>query len=457
MVLISFSSLGGEIEEVKVEERNDYSRVTFSLKNMPKYSISQEGETIILRFKGINSSGLENFLETLSFLEPLRKAKIQAILNTRGNDLEFTLLPEDNGELRGHSYAKPSGDSKFFRIIIDIGRIKQEFADINNFIVDRVSPLEKNEAESKSISEIIMDNVKANSIDDLFALNNILDDVKITENLEQQNNNGVDLYDFLKEIAKKERDEIKIHDSKKNVNRILPAQHDRRFVLVIDAGHGGRDSGAIGRMGTKEKDINLKFAKGLENELKKIKKIKVHLTRSSDRYLSLSDRIRKSRDLGANLLISVHSDSNINKNIRGLTIYTLARTASDIRTVNYLRKHNMTMTRSIESYRGKFDIFNTMLDISRHSSMNESNKFAEILSRNFINSRNIDTVLNPHKYGNFAILLAPEFPSVLIELGFLSNIKDENLLKIESYRTDIAKQIARSIVDYISNSQGEYL
>jgi N-acetylmuramoyl-L-alanine amidase len=453
LLLLSFPSWGGEIEGVKVEERGDYVRVMFFLRNMPRYSVSQEGGIVRLRFKNSGGSTPDDFLEALSFLDILRKAKIQSDLNNRGNDLEFSIFLEQTGGLKRHLYTKPDSGSRFFRVIIDMYGTKEKFVAIDDFIAEKVNFSEKNstETKSKSIGEIIADSIRANSIEDLFALNNILDDAKITEDLEQQNNSGVDLHDFLGEIAKKGEKGIKVHSSRKNASKVVPpARHSRQFVLVIDAGHGGRDSGALGRTGTKEKDINLKFAKILESELRKIKRVEVYLTRSSDRYLSLSGRIKKARNLGANLLISVHSDSNINKNIKGLTVYTLTRMASDVRSVNYLREHNMTVTRTIENYRGKFDIFSTMLDISRYNNLNESNRFAKILSRNFVSSGNVNTLPIPHKYGNFAILLAPEFPSVLIELGFLSNADDERLLKTESYRHNLARQIARSVVDYIS-------
>jgi N-acetylmuramoyl-L-alanine amidase len=452
MLLASSLSWGNEIMGVKVEERDGYRRVVFFLRNMPRYSVSQKGEKISLKFEDIDNSSPKNFLEALSFLDILKQAKIQTDLNSRGNSLELSMLSKQSGKLKRHLYTNPDDGSKFFRVIIDIDRVRQESTDIDGFIATKVGFRKKDSTEvrDRSMGEIIMDSVRASNIDDLFALNNIGDDATVTENLEQQNNSGIDLYSFLKEIVEEKKDKIRVHSSKKTADGVLPPRQDRRFIVVIDAGHGGRDSGAVGRAGTKEKDINLKFARILENELRKNRKIEVHLTRSSDIYLNLSDRIRKSRNLDANLLISVHSDSSTNKNTRGLTVYTLTRTVSDVRSIKYLRDHNMTMTRTVEPHGGKFDIIRTILDISRYSSLNESNRFAEILSRNFINSRNINTMPKPHKYGDFAILLAPEFPSVLIELGFLSNVGDEKLLKTESYKVDLAREIAISVADYLS-------
>ena len=193
-------------------------------------------------------------------------------------------------------------------------------------------------------------------------------------------------------------------------------------------------------MKTKEKDINLSYALFIKSELEKNRKFKVFLTRSNDNFVSLSDRVNKSRRLHADLFISIHSDSSTNRRARGLSIYTLSKSASDERTTKLMQK---SLANTFNYWRNKYKY-----DKIRYQTLNDSVRFSNVLLKN-LKRNGIKTFSNsPIKQANFAVLIAPEYPSILLELGFISNLYDEKLLKTYSYKKKISDNIIKSINEY---------
>lgn len=223
----------------------------------------------------------------------------------------------------------------------------------------------------------------------------------------------------------------------------------RKPRIIIDAGHGGRDPGAIGRNRTKEKILTLIYAKSIKEALDKTGKYKVYLTRSQDYFVDLRERTAMARRYKGDLFISVHADSSPNRHARGLSIYTLSQTASDTRTAQLAQKENKAdIIGGLNLYGEYQDTINTLVDISRQQSMNDSKKFARMLEREFIN-RNVDGAGdNMKRFGNFAVLTSADMPSVLVEIGFLSNKTDERMIRSFGYKTKIMNSLEGAIDNY---------
>jgi N-acetylmuramoyl-L-alanine amidase len=222
----------------------------------------------------------------------------------------------------------------------------------------------------------------------------------------------------------------------------------RKYNIVIDAGHGGKDPGTIGRRGTQEKTITLQYAKLLANELKKSGKYNVYLTRKGDYFISLNDRVKRAREYKADLFISIHADYSSNRYTTGLSVYTLSQRASDTRTARLAQKENKAdIIGGLNLYGEYQDTINVLVDLSRRQAMNSSSKFAEIVLKEMKRNR-IKTLGDAHKFGNFAVLLAPDTASVLIELGFLSNKAEEQRLKSWDFKQRFVKGIISSLDKY---------
>jgi N-acetylmuramoyl-L-alanine amidase len=235
---------------------------------------------------------------------------------------------------------------------------------------------------------------------------------------------------------------------------IVPDAPAKRIV-VIDPGHGGVDPGTIGFSGTYEKHITLAMARELKAQLEKSGRFKVSLTRQRDIFVPLRDRVQKARNAGAELFLSVHADAIKNRNTRGLSVYTLSERASDKETAALAEKENKAdLIAGINFADETPEISNILIDLTRRESMNQSAKFAIGLIKEL--RRQTKVLRNTHRFAGFAVLKAPDVPSVLVELGFLSNRKDEKALKDKKYRAKLARGMVQAITGYFSNIEEAY-
>jgi N-acetylmuramoyl-L-alanine amidase len=221
---------------------------------------------------------------------------------------------------------------------------------------------------------------------------------------------------------------------------------------VIDAGHGGKDPGTIGVYArTKEKNITLSYAKELAKHLMNEKKYKVYLTRDDDFFIPLDKRVAKSRRKKADLFISLHANSIVDKHISGFSIYTLSDNSSDKQAELLAQKENQADILSGIDFSGASkEIMKTLIDLSQRESKNSSARFAKYVIRD-VKKADIEILQNTHRFAGFMVLTAPDMASVLIELGYLSNRHEEEMLNSSSYRRHVAKTLTNSVNQYFKN------
>jgi N-acetylmuramoyl-L-alanine amidase len=211
-----------------------------------------------------------------------------------------------------------------------------------------------------------------------------------------------------------------------------------RKVVVIDAGHGGKDIGAHGARGF-EKDINLAAALTLADQLGKSGRYKVVLTRSSDVYIPLETRVRIAQRAGADLFISLHSDSGPEPDLKGASVYTLSDKASG-RASKFVRSDDWFMKASLTGDQGVRDI---LFDLTQRATRNRSAVFAQSLVSNIEGKAPL--LRHSHRDAGFMVLLAPDVPAVLLEMGFVSNPEDEARLRDPASRKRLMAAVASAI------------
>lgn len=221
-----------------------------------------------------------------------------------------------------------------------------------------------------------------------------------------------------------------------------------RRIVVIDAGHGGHDPGTISPCGIKEKEVTLAIAKEMKRLIDKSGKYTAVLTRTGDQHLPLRYRFSVARELNANLLISLHADSNPNKNVKGVSVYTLSENATDEEAKRLADKENsadfledLKFTQNTEQ-----DVKDILINLSQTRSKNHSIEFADRLMKQFSAKEVLQK--NKHRSADFAVLKAPDVASVLVELGYLSNPSDQKRLVSDQYQRKIASKIVAAIDDY---------
>lgn len=212
-------------------------------------------------------------------------------------------------------------------------------------------------------------------------------------------------------------------------------------LIVIDPGHGGVDPGAVGIGNVYEKNIVLALAKELKKELEATQRYKVIMTRDKDTFVKLADRVKFARDREADLFVSIHADTIHKDDVQGSSIYTLSKQASDKQTAALAEKENKAdLIAGIDLSVEDEQVANILFDFARTETMNESKFFANTLVEKMQGS-GLKLLPNPHRYAGFAVLKAPDIPSILIEAGFMSNKKEVDRLSKPEHR----KKIARSI------------
>ena len=216
-------------------------------------------------------------------------------------------------------------------------------------------------------------------------------------------------------------------------------------VIVIDAGHGGNDPGAHGIAGI-EKDINLAAAQALRARLERTGRYKVVLTRDADVYVPLEDRVRVAQRADADLFISLHSDSAPEAGLRGASVYTLSDKAF-ARATRFVKADDWYMRASLASDPCVSDI---LFDLTQRSTKNRSATFAETLVTKL--DGRAPLLRRSHRSAGFMVLLAPDVPAVLLEMGFISNPQDEQRLRDPEQRAQIVEAVALSIDDYFAQT-----
>jgi len=227
------------------------------------------------------------------------------------------------------------------------------------------------------------------------------------------------------------------------------AKINKKYIIVIDPGHGGKDPGAIGINGTFEKDINLLFAKIIRSVLSS-SNIKVKLTRTDDRYLYLRERINFAEKLKADLFISIHADASKNRKASGFSIFSLSDKASDKEANELAQRENKSdFIGGLKIRHSDPLIKDNLIKIFQRQTMNESSKIANIVIKN-IKKTSIKN--RGHRNAGFVVLKSLTIPSILVELGFITNKKEEKLLNNKRYLTKISKIISLSILNYFNQN-----
>lgn len=226
-------------------------------------------------------------------------------------------------------------------------------------------------------------------------------------------------------------------------------------VIVIDPGHGGPDGGAQGIGGALEKTLVLEFCDELRRQLEATKRYAIVMTRSGDEHVGLGERVAIARKANASLFVSVHADTlGDAPGVGGTTVYTVADRASDAEAARIAARENAA-DRGDGNQKGDQEdngVSDILFDLKRR----ETRLYAHIFSRGLVASLGSETRLNhhPERAAGFVVLKAPEFPSVLVELGFLSNVQDVQKLNSPEWRAKTAAAMVGAIDGFFDGSRG---
>jgi len=215
-------------------------------------------------------------------------------------------------------------------------------------------------------------------------------------------------------------------------------------LIALDPGHGGHDPGALGYSGTKEKSVVITVARDLVQQLQ-AGKYRVMLTRASDTYVPLRERVARAQDAKADLFLSIHADSHPDAEVRGASVYTLSEEASDREAAALAAREN----RGDTSISPSSTIARTLVAMAQRGTVNDSRKLADAIVGTFGKS-GIRLLPHTHRQAGFAVLTSPDIPAALVELGYLSNPRDEKLLTVRQHQMALARAMRASVDAYFA-------
>lgn len=219
---------------------------------------------------------------------------------------------------------------------------------------------------------------------------------------------------------------------------------NRKPVIVLDPGHGGIDPGAIGTSGTYEKHITLAAAREFRDLLARDGRFTVKLTRDRDVFLKLRERINVARSYGADLFISLHADAHNDPKVKGLSVYTLSENASDSEAAALAKEENKAdIIAGVDLSHESAEVTNILIDLAQRETMNLSSQVAEQMIGEL--RREVTLLRRTHRFAGFAVLKAADVPSILVEMGYLSNREEERLLRTASYRAKLGDALLRTV------------
>jgi N-acetylmuramoyl-L-alanine amidase len=222
-------------------------------------------------------------------------------------------------------------------------------------------------------------------------------------------------------------------------------------LVMLDPGHGGKDPGAIGVSGTYEKQVSLATALELKRQLEAGGQYRVELTRAKDVFIPLDDRVDRAQKRGAALFVSMHADALSDHSVRGASVYTLAQTASDAQTAALARTENSADRFIGRQWQGTSpEVSRILASLVRQETRSGSVRIARSLVGSL--DQDLPMLQNPDRHAGFVVLKAADIPSVLVEMGFMSNPRDEAALRRPDHRKLVAEAMHRAVEAYFTGT-----
>ena len=225
-----------------------------------------------------------------------------------------------------------------------------------------------------------------------------------------------------------------------------PTPPPRPKLVVLDPGHGGKDPGAIGVRGTQEKAVVIAIAREVQRELVAGGRYRVMLTRASDSFVALRERVARAQEAKADLFLSLHADSHADSEVRGASVYTLSEEASDREAAALAARENRAdaVVSGVRLANQSDTVARTLVAMSQRGTVNDSRRLADTIVQTF--ARNgVRLLPHTHRQAGFAVLTSPDIPAALVELGYLSNRQDEKLLTVRQHQIALARALRASV------------
>ena len=230
----------------------------------------------------------------------------------------------------------------------------------------------------------------------------------------------------------------------KSVKKPMPPPRPK--LVFLDPGHGGKDPGALGVRGTQEKVVVMAIARELQRELQAGGRYRVMLTRASDSFVALRERVARAQAAKADLFLSLHADAHPDSDVRGASVYTLSEEATDREAAALAARENRAdaVISGMRLSDKDDNVARTLVAMSQRGTVNDSRRLADTIVRTF-GQNGVRLLPRTHRQAGFAVLTSPDIPAALVEMGYLSNPQDEKLLTVRQHQIALARALRASV------------
>ncbi len=347
------------------------------------------------------------------------------------------------------------------RLVIDIERVANVSVNLPSTNINSITKVIRfghfNEASSRIVLELGDEDVgkiEYHVSDGLSSNTSSSNGHRLNIELKNKGARAVAIPMVSQPVAKAQTSFVPRPIAKPNIKPSI-AHNNRLPTIIIDAGHGGKDPGALGSGKSYEKNITLRYALHLRDHLESTGRYNVVMTRSSDEFIFLHERVRIARMNGGVLFISVHADTAAEKSARGISVYTVSEQASDSEAEILAAQENASdAIGGIKFADDNPEVADILIDLASRDARIKATDFALMLVKNF-QMKGLHLLKNPSRFAGFRVLKNPDIPSVLIEVGFLSNPTDEALLNTRAHMQQISSAILAAIQNYLQHHSGK--
>jgi len=363
-----------------------------------------------------------------------KNAKIKSISLKKGGNGQIHLVFELDKRIKHKTLTLSSPD----RIVVDF---------LNTGIANKPLSLGRNKTSSIKLIKKIRQS-KRNENDYRIVLDMAKKSKAITKFKSGASGNFLEIT-LSADSSSKSKKVAKKSSKKKARSAVNRSAKHKPLIIAIDAGHGGRDPGAVGRKGTKEKDIALQIAKRLKKRIDKQRGMKGVLIRDGDYYIKLEKRIAKARTARADVFVSIHADANPNRKLTGSSVYILSESGASSTAAKWLAQnensYEANMANTHLKYKNKV-VSSLLLDMSLSETIDQSLNLASNVLKELGGVNNL--LRKKVESAAFAVLKSPDIPSMLVETAFISNPMEEKRLKTSRYQEKLAKAIFKGVRKY---------
>lgn len=412
--------LPANILAVRVWPARDYTRITLEYASPLKFSYLQVSnpERLVVDLEGVEfNSVLENLPKRISETDPYIKL-IRAGRNRPGVVRLVIELKGEAGGVKPQVFTLDPVGEYAHRLVFDL--YPSQPIDPLLALLDKDGSLEKSENPERPVQD---------KPDPSLKIDNKLETERLSE-----------------KKSPAEKPNASANPSSKQAD----ARVSRLITIVLDPGHGGEDPGAIGRGGSYEKNVTLSIARRLKAKIDAQSNMRSVLTRDDDFFIPLNQRVQKARRLQADLFISVHADAFVKPTARGSSVFALSETGASSAAARWLaqKENSADLIGGVNLGVRDANLAKTLLDLSQTATNHDSLKLGKAVLGEL---GDINTLHKPHvERAGFAVLKAPDIPSILVETAFISNPEEEKRLNDEAYQDKMADALLRGIRRYFA-------